>query len=180
MAFYSTLYSSPVSTIISPVSSVYSTSIYSQPNGYTTVGTTTLLKPYVYSNEEYDDFGLNNNYLAQKQMTEYLYYRVLDKWLGKDELSYLLKYLIIKNGVVHVVKNESEYSSNKISSNTKDDVRLKSKFIEENIFRVKDLKKMLIKFTMETGYKYYELDKKEPVVIEYIGRQIKRKLKEMM
>ena len=60
-----------------PYSSTMVPQVYSSPTGDNVIIplTNKHMIPYVDI-----DTGMNDNYIAQKQITDYLYYRVLDKW----------------------------------------------------------------------------------------------------
>jgi hypothetical protein len=165
--------------IYSPDSPIYTTISVDTPDGFTVTTTKNIYPVYPLYHTEIDS-GLHDNYLAQKQMTEYLYDRILNKWLYKDELSYLLRYLKIENEVVSVVKSTEEAMKNKLSSNTRKDIEKKADFIEDNILSENKFKKLLIKICQRLGYKYYDLADKEAIVVEMAGRNIKKKIKQIM
>ena len=123
-----------------------------------------------------DITGMHENYIAQKQMTTYLMYRILDKWLYEDELCSVLKYLKVRGDDVIVLTPE-EAKKNKISEDSVQDIEKKSDFIHENILTEKAMKRTLLKIIAELGYKWYELADIESVVVEIVGKYIKKKLK---
>ena len=151
------------------VSSPYSTNI-----------TTAQVITPMYKLVDYDNYdtGLNTSYIAQKEMTEYLLYRILDKWLYTDEMCHLLKYLKINNGKVEYISNENEYISNKICNDSVDNIEKKSDFIQENILNLKEMRKLLQRIIEELNYKWYELPHKENLVVDVVERFLKKSLKE--
>jgi hypothetical protein len=153
-------------------------------NGTTTsisngpVFTTTSFIPGMFMPSIDVDTGMNDNYYAQKQMTNYLYYRVLDKWLYDDDMCHILKYLKVSGNSVSVVSSINDYKDNKICNDSIEDVEKKVDFIESNIFSQQSMRKVLVKITQELGYKWYDLPTRESIVIEAVGKYIRRKLKE--
>ena len=126
------------------------------------------------------DTGINDNYFAQKQVTERLHYRMLDKWLYDDELAFVLKFLTINNGKVNVVKNMNEYKNNDIGKDSVSDVESKADYIEENILTLSAMRRLLIKIVQELGHKWYDLPHKEMLVVNVVGKYIKKKFKQQI
>lgn len=123
------------------------------------------------------DSGLNDNYLAQKQVTEWLLYRVLDKWLYDDDLCHVLKYLKVTNGKVSVLSSNDNPKDNKICQDTVEDVEKKADFIEEQYLNMNTMRKLLMKIVQQLNYKWYDLLEKESLVVEVVGKYLRRKLK---
>lgn len=126
------------------------------------------------------DSGINDNYLAQKQVTEWLLYRVLDKWIYNDEMCHILKYLKISGGNVSVIENANEYKSNKICTDSVEDVEKKADYLEANYLDMDTMRKLLMKIVSQLGYKWYDLLEKESLVVEVVGKYLRRKLKQNM
>lgn len=122
------------------------------------------------------DTGLNDNYAAQKQMTRYLQYRILDKYLFEN-LSYLLKFFRVDGNTVSLVKNLSEYENNDVSKDTTQMIELKADFLEKNYLTESKMRGFLTKIVVELGYKWYNLTKYESVVCEVVGRQLRKEFK---
>jgi len=165
---------SPIKSItLSPTYPIYSPTypIYSPFN--------TVTKVYsVLPSYNYDlDTGLNDSFLAQKQMTNYLLYRILDKWLYDDDMQYILKYMKIENGKVFSVKSESEYEKNDVKKDSTSDIEKKANYIEEHYLDMSQMKKLLIRLIEELGYKWFELANKEKVVIEVVGKYLKKEFR---
>jgi len=169
----STITLSPVSTISNISYKPYSTTItnYSVPTLYT-------LPTTVYSVDV--NTGLNDNYLAQKQMTKHFLHKVLDKWLYKDDMCHLLKYFIVDNGKVRMVKSKEEAKSNKLCSDSTTDIELKADYIEDNYLDEHEMKKILLKITSETNLKWYDLPTKESLVIDVVERILNKKFKNII
>ena len=185
-----------MSLILSPVSKVsvgpYSTTItttnvlspyspyspYAPYTPYVTVPSivpvTPLLTTPYYAVEV--ETGLNEGYLAQKQMVDHMLYLVLDKWLYKD-LCHILKYLKISDGKVEYISNADEYKNNKICSDSESDVEAKADFIENNILGKNEMRRLLKRMIDELGYKWYEFPLREQVVMDTVERYLKKHLK---
>lgn len=124
------------------------------------------------------DPGLNDSYIAQKETTEYLLYRVLDKWLYTDEMCHLLKYFKLTNDKVEMIKSESEIKANKICSDSVEEIEKKADYIEEHFLGKEEMKKLLTRMIQELGLKWYELTQKESLVVDTVERYLNKKLKE--
>lgn len=168
---------SPISPVISTITSPVITPVSKISVGpySTTITTTNVLTPPLYTYEI--DTGLNDNYLAQKQMVDHMLYLVLDKWLFKD-LCHVLKYLKVVNGRVEYISNLDDYDKNKICSDSVEDVNLKADFIEEHILGKDEMRKLLKRIIEELNYKWYELPLRETVVMDTVERYLKKHLKE--
>lgn len=156
----------PTTTVSKVVVSPYSTNVY----------TSNMFSPFTPFGAYYEyDTGLNTSWLAQKDMTEYLLMRILDKWLYTDEMSSVLRYLKVENGKVVVTTG----ASNKISDDTTEVIEKKADFIQSNILGHSEMRKLLTRIVDELGYKWYELANREKIVVEVAEKFIHRKLKEM-
>lgn len=127
------------------------------------------------------DTGLNENYQAQRQVTEYIMYRTLDKWIP-HEIPSILKYLIFDINTKRIVPIASikEYETNKLSEDTTEIVRAKIDFIQENILSMEKTRRLLIRVVHETPYKFYELPHRENFMINVMKKFLKKKLKQMI
>lgn len=163
---------SPISPIspLSPISQIKVTPYATQ---ITTTNVFTPAYPYVaYVNV---DTGLNSSYIVQKDITEYLWYRVLDKWFYSSELCHLLKYLkISSNGEVQFVSNDAEAKDNKVCNDNVENIEKKTDFIQENLLTMKDMKKLLQRVIEELDYKWYELTSKEKLIVEVVERHLRK------
>ena len=86
---------------------------------------TSIITPVVITNPIYYkdiDTGMNNSWVAQKQMTTHILHRILDKWLYNDRMKSVLKFMKIVDEKVQLVKSESEYQNNELSNNSKLDL----------------------------------------------------------
>lgn len=172
---FSSDYLSPLSPL-SPISQVKVTPYATQ------VTTANVFTPYVYNPHMYVniDTGLNSSYIVQKDVTEWLWYRILDKWFYSDELSHLLKYLKIENGTVKFVANEAEANQNKLNKNSVEDIEKKTDFIQENLLKLKDMKHLLQRIISELDYKWYELTEKERLVVDVVERHLRKLFKQQI
>jgi len=170
---------SPFSTIstISTISPITPISKVTVTPYSTTVTTTNVIAPLT-TVVEYES-GLNDSYIAQRDMTKYLLDRILNKWLY-DDICNILKYLVVEKGNVKSIGSKSAYQNNKICNDTIEDVELKIDWINENILGIKEMRKILQKIINELGYKWYELSEKpaEQIVVEATERYLRNKLKE--
>jgi hypothetical protein len=122
------------------------------------------------------DSGLNDSYIVQKDITKGLMYKALDKWLY-TEFSHVLKYLLVSDGKVKLVKSQKDADENKVSKDSTSDLELKSDYIHQTILTEHKTKEILFRIIRELGIKWYELPYKEGIVIDVIGKYIKKKLK---
>jgi hypothetical protein len=170
---------SPTSTdIMYPV-----TTVKTYP--YTTPVVTTLTTPVVQITPYYKvevDTGMNDNWLVQKQANEWLLYRILDHWIHEPEMRSILKFMVIENGKVRIVKSEDEYEKNDVANDRLHDRELKSDFIEENILTKEKMRKIIIKIIDELGYKWQFLTqpREEKIVVGVTKRYLKKKFRDMM
>uniref|UniRef100_A0A6C0EBV2 Uncharacterized protein n=1 Tax=viral metagenome TaxID=1070528 RepID=A0A6C0EBV2_9ZZZZ len=125
------------------------------------------------------DTGLNDNYMIQKDVTEYIRYKTLDKWLY-DDMKYLLKYLVVDDGKVRVVRSSKEKDDNKISSDSTSDLEKKSDYIGENILTKDKTRDVLIRILRQFNVKWFDLPHKESLVRDMIERYLKHKLKKQL
>lgn len=161
-----------MSLLLSPVSKVV-VSPFS-----TKVVTTNFLSPVVVPAFFELDPGLNDSYMAQKEMTEYMLYRILDKWLYTDEMCHVLKYLKVTGNKVERITSESEIKSNKICNDSVEDVEKKADYIQDNILGMTEMRKLLQRMIDELGYKWYDLPKRESLVVDAVERFLNKRLKE--
>lgn len=166
---------SPVTPVVTPVSKV-------NVGPYSTTITTSNVLSYVPNQlpvylqyGQYND--LNNGYVAQQQMVEYMLDLVLEKWIYKD-LCYLLKYLKITNERVDFIDSIEEYKDNKICNDIVEDVELKAKFIKKYVFGKEEMRKLLKRMIEELGYNWTEFPLRKGTVMEAVERYIKRSLRE--
>jgi hypothetical protein len=125
------------------------------------------------------DIGANN-YLLQKQMAEYLLYRILDKWLYEDEMQSLRKYIVVRNGKVTPLTSKKDISDNNFLNDTIEEIEKKADFIEDTILGLEQMRQLLYKLIKELGLKWYNLPSQEQLVIHYAKKFIKNKLKQFI
>jgi hypothetical protein len=168
---------------LSPYSqlSPYSPSVITKYNPLTVV--TPIGQPLLYTRPGgyYFDIetGINDNAIVQRDVTKYLRYKTLDKWVY-TEFPHLLRYLVVERDKVRVVKSESERDNNKVSKDPVDILSEKSEFIEEKILTEEAMREVLIRIIRETGIKWYDLPYKEELVMDVIEKYIEKKLKKIM
>lgn len=188
-------YTTTSSSYISPISTTYLTDeltklstpvvrtvVLDKPiiTATTTLYPTVYTTPSIYKVDQNDDD--NDNYFIQKQMTEYLHYRILDKWLYEDELCHLLKYLVIDGGKVKLIKSKSDYKENKVCDDKKENIEKKADFIEENLLTKEKMKKLLTKVIYDSGIKWYNLSlpKYEQVIVRAVDKYLRKKMTKML
>lgn len=125
---------------------------------------------------------MNENYFVQKQMTEYLHFRILDKWLYDEDMCYLLKYLKVENGKVSVVKSASDVKDNKLCEETKESVTKKIDYIENHILTKEKMKHILTKVLYKTGIRWYNLalPSSEKVIVRATEKYLRKKFKKIL
>lgn len=125
------------------------------------------------------DTGVNDSYIVQRDVTKYLRYKTLDKWLY-SEFPSVLKYLVVDKDNVRLVKNESERDNNKVSSNSVSELEAKSDYIGENILTEEAMREVLIRIMRELGIKWYDLPHREDLVMDVVEKYIEKKLKKKL
>ena len=166
-------YLSPISPI-SPISQIKITPYSTQIT--TTTYPSIYTQPYVAYVDV--DTGLNSSWIVQKDTTKYLWRRILDKYLYKEDMSNLLKYLKVSNRNVSYVSSQEEANTNKISEDTIEIVEDKIDFIEKNLLTLKDMKKLLTRIIDEAYYKWYDLPNNEKFVVKVVTKYLKDKLRD--
>jgi hypothetical protein len=178
-----------MSILFSPTLSTTSTDIYYPISTIKTIPLvqpiTTITTPIVQVSPYYKlqiDTGLNDNWLIQKQANEWLWYRILDYWIHESEMRGVLKYMVIENGKVRLVKSMEEYEKNDISNDKLQDRELKSDFIEENYLSKDRMRKILIKVIEELGYKWQFLTqaREEKIIVGVTKRYLKKQFQKAM
>ena len=101
-----------------------------------------MLSPAIFA--DYDT-GLNSNPLAQRDTTEWLMYRMLDKWLYTEDLCHVLKYLKISNGVVHPIETEKDLKDNKLCEESNSSVEKKADFIQKHLLSLSKMRTLFKK-----------------------------------
>lgn len=161
-----------VSPFVTPVSKVVS-------NPYsTTVYTTNIVNPWAVPVFPVEiDTGMNDSYITQNQVIEYFQLRVLDKWLWKDDMCHLLKYLKITNGKVEFVSSENDYKGNKICNDTRETAEKKVDFIESHFLSKNDMRKILTQIIQELSIPWTSLTTNERLIVEVTEKYLKKKLR---
>lgn len=121
--------------------------------------------------------GLENNYFAQKDMTKYLLYRILDYWLYDDRLCNVLKYLKVTGNTVSVLKTKKDVVENSVCSEPTEIIQLKSDYIHENFLNLDKMKHILKKIISDTGLKWFQLADHQKIVVSYVEHYLKKILK---
>ena len=138
--------------------------------------------PFLYRRPGYVldiDTGVNDSYIVQRDVTKYLRYKTLDKWIY-TEFPSVLKYLIVEKDNIRLVKSESERDNNKVSSNSTSELEAKSDYIGENILTEEAMREVLIRIMRELGIKWYDLPYREDLVMDVVEKYIEKKLKKKL
>ena len=123
------------------------------------------------------ELDLDNDPKSKSIITDYFYFKTLDKWLYNDMLK-ILAYLKVSGGNVDFIDKLSDYNPKSTDKDTQESVEKKIKFIEKNrILTRDDIYNVLREFTRETNTKWAELVNKQS---HYIKDMIRRKLKHKM
>ena len=73
---------------------------------------------------------------------------------------------------------ESEIKGNKICNDSVDDVEKKADFIQDNILGTTEMRKLLQRMIDELGIRWYDLPKRESLVVDAVERFLNKRLKE--
>lgn len=181
--------SSDIDDIIYPVvRHVITTPRVVTPIGFTPVVTTPVIttpilsgpvipvSPFVKYTVDVDT-GLNDNYIAQEQMTRFLLNeRIIKHWIKEPEFKKILKFMKVHDNKVTIVKNEKEYEENNSEYDSKEDKKLKGQYIRDNILGMKEMRKLLIKIINEIGFKWKHLclPREENIVMKVARKFIRR------
>ena len=122
----------------------------------------------------------SDNYILQKKITDYLYYRILDKWLYEKDLCTILKYIKVKNGSIIVLTNKKEIENNAICNDSIDDIEKKSDYIEKHILTKDKMKDILMDIINILKIKWYNLINDEKIVVHTVKKYLKHKFKDRM
>ena len=138
-----------------------------------------LLSPIYQSyNSRYSTYhNVNNDRELIRSVTKYFYEATMTRWLYSD-FQDLLKYLVIKNGKIHVVKSQSEMENNKLD-NKMDDMKLKIKFISEYVMTKYDMKKFLKKLALRSGLDLWKFRSNKSKVKKVLFKKLKKKLESL-
>lgn len=123
--------------------------------------------------------GIEDSYKAQKDITKYFLYRILDVWLYRD-LGYLLKFMVVDGNEVRLVNSLEEYVNNDVKKDTSDVIEKKADFLEENYLTMSDMKRMLKEIINIEMIKWHNLPAHERHVVKLVGKKLRRKLKKVL
>lgn len=121
--------------------------------------------------------NVNNDPDLIRSVTKYFFESTMNRWLYSD-FQELLRYLVIKNNKVSVVRNRDELEKNKLD-NKMDDMRLKVRFISEYIMTKYDMRNFLKKLALKTGLDLWKFKKNKSKIKKALYRKIKKKLEKL-
>lgn len=115
--------------------------------------------------------NLNTSKKAQKTITKYIYYKLVDEWIYK-KLFPILAFVKIVNNKPQLIKSMSEYNINNLESQTDEEIELRAEYLETNIITKKLVSKVLKKTVERMCLNWYELNKHEKTIqnvfLEYL------------
>ncbi len=175
-----TTYSPVILTSDSPVPLIPSTFIPSTIPTFTTLPPLPLitsLNPLI-SFPLHPSLDLNRDRKLHKKMTDYFYYKTLDKWLKKEkDMLDLLNYLKVdEKGNVKLIGNINDYKSTNIDTDNQLTTNKKVEYIEKYILNKDDIYYLLKKYIKETNTNWYDLENAAYFIKEMIRKLIKKKI----
>jgi hypothetical protein len=133
-----------------------------------------LLSP-TYNMPIVGETAVNSDPVLRKKMTAYFFEKTLNHWIYSD-YDDALKYLVVKDGKVSVIKNISYLEKNKASQ----DVEKKVDFIANNVMTKYDMKSFLKNLVNKTPANWYDLKQHKSFVKKKIYKKIIKNLQKMM
>ena len=133
-----------------------------------------LLSP-TYNMQIVGETAVNSDPVLRKKMTAYFFEKTLNHWIYSD-YDDALKYLVVKDGKVSVIKNISYLEKNKASQ----DVEKKVDFIANNVMTKYDMKSFLKNLVNKTPANWYDLKQHKSFVKKKIYKKIIKNLQKMM
>lgn len=120
---------------------------------------------------------LNRDPKLHKMMTDYFYYKTLDKWLRREkDMLDLLNYLYATDSKVDVLNSMNDYKESNIDKDTQATVDKKIEFIEKHILSKDGIYNILKNYVKETSTSWYDLEKNTYFIKELIRKYLKKKL----
>jgi hypothetical protein len=135
--------------ITTPTTTVYTSPIISSPltGPLTTSIDFTYYKPMVGVYK-----SMNDDSIAQQNISKFVYYRFLDKWLS-DELDDIQGYFVGDGNKVRLISKLSDYKKTTFDKNT---VKKIADYIEDHIFTKFDMYELLFKLNTDSGIPWVE------------------------
>lgn len=122
----------------------------------------------------------SDNYHMQ-QFNNWLYSRIMDKWLSTKYMKNILKYLKVdKHDSIEIIDSKKELSKNHSGANNKHILRKKKEYIKDYLFDKEDLRKIIANVIEQTRIKWYNIDedpKIEKQVVYLVNKFIEEKMK---
>lgn len=121
---------------------------------------------------------LNKDKYVQKTFAKYYYYKILDKWFY-NELLPLLAFvdIDISSGKPMLIKTLEDFNVEKLSKESKEDIKKKIKYMEEIIITKDMVRHVLKKICNENNINWYDLNKHESKIKKLFYNYLLDKLK---
>ena len=124
-------------------------------------------KPYL---GIYKNLNLDPN--VHDMVVNYVYYKMMEKWL-KGDLSPLLNYLTVSGGKVIPIHNISIYNPN--ARNSEQEMALKLGYIGENILLKSEIEQAIENLRSETGINWYDIPHRDFIVKKAMENYLRRR-----
>ena len=119
--------------------------------------------------------NLDHNPEIQHRLTNYYFYKILDKWLWND-MNDILNYFNVQGNKVSVISNMSQYKPTNVHKDTQKTTELKVKFIEEKFLTKGLVRRILHKFATETGTQWVDIPHNEYFFRQAFMKVLKKKI----
>ncbi len=130
-------------------------------------------------NQTNDINNLNASHHIQKSVSKHYYYKLVDEWLYK-KLFPLLAFVETVNGTPQLIKSMLEYSVEKISALSDEDIKKRVKYLKKNIITKKLVKKILKKMINRMCLNWYDLNEHEETIKKVFLEYFKNLLEEVI
>jgi len=146
------------------------------PYKYTIITPTVIKNQFTKLQSDY----VGNNYLVQQQITKYLLYKLLDRWLYQRKFSKILSYLKYENGKIFPLRSQKEVDANDTTKDSSEIIEKKADWIEDNILDEKKLREILMDVSLKYAIKWYMLPHAEEIINSEVKHYLKKKLRKFV
>lgn len=147
----------------------YPTVITTETPVFTSIPVVAVTKPTVLVPNYLD---LNKDPDVHKRMVNYVYYKLIDKWLS-GSLSDVLEYLKVSGGKVIALKSDDD----NVEKNSAKEIKAKIEFIENKVISKKDIKMMLHEYVFESNTNWYDIPKNTYWIKKLLRRRLKKAIR---
>lgn len=116
---------------------------------------------------------LNKDPVVHKKVTKYYYYKLLDKWLYED-LKPILAFVTTHDGKPSLIKSINQYDINSVDGLSKDELKKRIDFLENNIITKDLIKHLLRKIVDKKKIMWYHLNKFEDTIKDKLKKYLKK------